>query len=665
MQIEQVKLKHDDLSKRSADIKIARDLLPEVCDFIDQLRKMGRDVPPGANRDLLISLASFWATYYFQHSEENTYPSTTLEPYMMGKIESETSAKFRDLIKQSLGTMSAESAGGIAGTITSMWEKYRRMELIWRIVVFAVPLLVIIVAILIASTGNGGPGPKATATGLAMLGTQQALETIQAELTDIASLPITITPLPATPETLEPPTETSEPAITPEDTSTIVPVDTPAVTPTAGTGIENQGVSVQVTNLNDLQEVLPQMELNVSFANFTLGWSVHLLIQPLSRGLTYYPVTDYYLVEKGYGSGEWTVTVDFGSGQELDYREQYAITPVMATSDAAREALTAAVRTGLEQLPEGVFTSPQLITRVYTVVRQAYTVVNEARVVYSALDAKASNLDIYAMRLDGSDPLRLTDSPEISELYPSLSPDGMHIAFVGRQISQLNTEKRTFSLWVMNSDGANRVNIAQDPALIYDRPLWSPDGKTLAYNTSPADASVRGSLASWAIYLYDSAAGRSLRLDTGLTYARHPAWTPDGKALFFSAINPDTGTLGIYQISMDTQEVRRVYDEKANEIQPVVSPDGQRLLFLDYDSRELYILEMNTGRVELVKTPPVLDLGYAVWSPDGTAIYFEANTKSAYAIWIVELEEGEPRQLTPGNTELAPFAGLLVVYLPK
>ena len=75
---------------------------------------------------------------------------------------------------------------------------------------------------------------------------------------------------------------TTTAVLTPTLTETPVPGLTPVPSETPGTGIENQGVSVQVTNLNDLQEVLPQMELNVSFANFTLGWSVHLLIQPLS-----------------------------------------------------------------------------------------------------------------------------------------------------------------------------------------------------------------------------------------------------------------------------------------------------------------------------------------------------------------------------------------------
>jgi LysM repeat protein len=673
-QIEQVKLKHDDLSKRSADLKIARDLLPEVWDFIDQLRKMGRDVPPGANRDLLISLASFWATYYFQHSEENTYPPTTLEPYL-GKGEG--SGSITGVFQQMLTKEQVPSSWGSGSAqeqtppqAAASW--FLNLTLFGRILVIAAPLVLIGIVAMLALNAANGIGTEATPP---MTSTQRSelpptwtpeptqltypfVYTVQEgdTLADLSSQfeidPATILafnpqlqesgvlqpgeaiviPAPGT----QLPTETGEQIQTPVSGETVVPQDTPLpTTPAVGSGIENQGVTVLINNLNDLQEVLPQTELNVSFANFSPGWSMHLLLQPLSKGLTYYPVPDYFLVEKGYGSGDWNVTVSFGLGADLDNREQYAITPVMATSDAAREALAAAAQTGLEQLPEGVFTSPQLITRIYTVVRRAYTVINEVRVIYTAKDEKATNMDLWAMRLDGSDPLQLTDTPEISELHPSLSPDGTRIAFVGRNYAEKGSTQWVYTLWLMNSDGSNRVTIAQDPTLIYDRPLWSPDGKTLVYNTSPADASVKGVLASWAIYLYDLAADRTNRLDTGLAYVRHPAWAADGRTLYFSAINPESGTLGIYQVSLDSLEVTRVYDDKENEIQPVVSPMKQAA-FPGLDARDLYVLDLNTGRWSW-SIRRTCWLGYAVWSPDGESIYFEANINSAYALWMVKV----------------------------
>jgi hypothetical protein len=445
---------------------------------------------------------------------------------------------------------------------------------------------------------------------------------------------------------------------------TTTPQDTPIATQGGGTGIDNLGVTVQINNLNDLQEVPPQMDLSLSYANFSSGWSVHVLLQPLSQGLTYYPLPDYFLVDKGYGSGDWSVSVNFGTGDELNAREQYAVTPVLATSDSARQALADAVETGFEQLPEGVITAPQLVTRVYTVIRAAYTVINEVRVVYSAYPGQSASTDLFAMLPDGTDPLQLTDSPDISERHPSVSPDGQHIVFVGRT-EATKDQPRTYSLWITHTDGSNGVNIAQDPTLVYDRPLWSPDGKMIAYSTSPVDSSAGRVRESWVIYLYDVAAERTILVNTGLDFNRNPAWSKDGRSLYFSAFNPVTATLGLYRINLDNLDVTRVYDEKGNEVQPMVSPDGTQLLFLDYDSSQLYIMNLDTNVVEPVRMQSFLDLGYAVWSPDGSSLYFEVNVNSAYSIWTVNLNEPEPVQLTPGNTELDPWAGLLIVYLPK
>jgi hypothetical protein len=76
-------------------------------------------------------------------------------------------------------------------------------------------------------------------------------------------------------------------------------------------------------------------------------------------------------------------------------------------------------------------------------------------------------------------------------------------------------------------------------------------------------------------------------------------------------------------------------------------------------------MDIATGQLDMVAIQRFLDLGYAVWSPDGTSLFFEVNASSAYSIWTVNLSEPEPVQLTPGNTEVEPSVGLLVVYLPK
>src|SRR5690242_9529981 len=60
--------------------------------------------------------------------------------------------------------------------------------------------------------------------------------------------------------------------------------------------------------------------------------------------------------------------------------------------------------------------------------------------------------DIWTMESDGSNPVNLTNTPDVSEYFPVWSPDGLRIAFSrGDDYFQ--------DLWVMAEDGSNQVNL--------------------------------------------------------------------------------------------------------------------------------------------------------------------------------------------------------------
>lgn len=85
-----------------------------------------------------------------------------------------------------------------------------------------------------------------------------------------------------------------------------------------------------------------------------------------------------------------------------------------------------------------------------------------------------SNWDIIVMNADGSNPVNITQTPDINEHYPQVSPDGTRICFVGDKGEGRDAVR---SVYVMDIDGANRKKIAD-----YARePFWAPDGKVIAY----------------------------------------------------------------------------------------------------------------------------------------------------------------------------------------
>src|SRR5437879_10999009 len=60
--------------------------------------------------------------------------------------------------------------------------------------------------------------------------------------------------------------------------------------------------------------------------------------------------------------------------------------------------------------------------------------------------------DIYVMKADGSEPVRLTDSPFLDG-QASWSPDGRRIAFVSDRDASSAYEH--FEIYVMNADGSS------------------------------------------------------------------------------------------------------------------------------------------------------------------------------------------------------------------
>src|SRR5205823_158389 len=84
------------------------------------------------------------------------------------------------------------------------------------------------------------------------------------------------------------------------------------------------------------------------------------------------------------------------------------------------------------------------------------------------------NWELYVMNADGSNPVNLTKTPDVDELYPKVSPDGDKICF---QADEGKDDAKVRRLYLMNSDGSGRVKIADEAR----EPCWSADGKQIAY----------------------------------------------------------------------------------------------------------------------------------------------------------------------------------------
>lgn len=90
-----------------------------------------------------------------------------------------------------------------------------------------------------------------------------------------------------------------------------------------------------------------------------------------------------------------------------------------------------------------------------------------------------SSFDIFSSRLDQTDPIRLTNTPERYESGVAWSPDGARLAFTADT-----------NLYLSAADGADERLLTSEPeATSIEDPSWSPDGRLIAYTVHRRDYS--------------------------------------------------------------------------------------------------------------------------------------------------------------------------------
>lgn len=250
---------------------------------------------------------------------------------------------------------------------------------------------------------------------------------------------------------------------------------------------------------------------------------------------------------------------------------------------------------------------------------------------------------IVSMKLDGSDPKDFTKPGEGLPYGLSLSPDGTRVAFH-------LASPQGYQVWTSNVDGSDRVMLAGHPEHLYFGTAWSPDGKWVVYvdchyQQDPghdwadlcvgrADGSEHKVLTSGQAMWFAATYGDSKTRGGG---SNIPAWTKDGKILFPRRL-PGSKVAWQYRVGQPD------LDHFNREFKPEQAVGGT----------EICLLDPNDGTAEVLtkSDPPVWDFRCS-GSPDGKQIVFcRAKTGGAPAIWVMDRDGGNARELTKGQSDL-------------
>ena len=110
---------------------------------------------------------------------------------------------------------------------------------------------------------------------------------------------------------------------------------------------------VELTNLRDGDWVQEDTTLRGIYRDLESGWSIHVLVQPISRAGRLFPVDDFISVPDGEINGNWELTAAFPEP------DQYNLFLVIAPDSDTRAALQAEE---LVALPENAFLFPDITT---------------------------------------------------------------------------------------------------------------------------------------------------------------------------------------------------------------------------------------------------------------------------------------------------------------
>ena len=277
---------------------------------------------------------------------------------------------------------------------------------------------------------------------------------------------------------------------------------------------------------------------------------------------------------------------------------------------------------------------------------------------------------------------------------PRWSPDGRRLAYVS---SAEGGAPQLFVRWLDTGQTVRITGLPDSPQSL----AWSPDGKRIAYVMNVPDEGpklgqtpAKPEGANWAqpleiidkvtyradgagyikpgfdkIFIVEADGSAPRQLTFGAYHDGAPEWTPDGRAILFSALRtPDWEVAGreseIYRVDVGSGTLTALTDRKGPRTNPKVSPDGRSIAFLGYndtskafEQTHIYVMPISGGPARRIAAALDRNVDDIAWA--GNSLVAEYEDGGSVTVSRIGLD-GSVRPITRNAATFGydrPYAG--------